>query len=92
MMQTYRFANYGDPTSLEARIQAAVTDFYRRHGVLPSAIVVNPANIGEAASAAKSLDLSMPIEGLGGILANEVWLQCPLPTMGGAGALLLEMF
>jgi len=60
---------------IEPRIKAAVRAFYEDHDRLPVAVVVSPAELGEAQEAVEVLALRVPVRKSGGCLANEVWLE-----------------
>jgi len=60
---------------LRGRLQEAVTDFYQKRQALPAGIAVNPKLLGQATQDAQGLGLKVPVEKIGGVLLNEVWLE-----------------
>lgn len=77
------YAVYRDGSGdLESRVKKAVAAFYRQRGALPARIVVNPTEAAAGAEAVKALGLAVPVEGSGGCLIPEVWLE--VPGDGGA--------
>jgi len=63
--------------AMETRIKAAVQAFYSDRQRLPASIVVNKAELDAAREACEALALRVEVEGMGGALANEVWLELP---------------
>lgn len=56
-------------------LKEALTDFYRRFGALPVAVIVHKSQVDQVQAALTDLDLSrLPVRCSGGCLANEVWL------------------
>jgi len=70
--------------AMEARLRAALIDFYKRRGTLPSLIMVHPAELGQAEAACKALEVKHPVAACGGCLIPEVWLGLP-EDAGGTG-------
>ncbi len=62
--------------TLGERITAALSHFQIHNGgALPRAIRVNPKDVDAAREVVKTLDLTLLVEGNGGALLGEVWLQ-----------------
>jgi len=71
MLRVYRGAE-----NIEARIKAAMQDYYAKHKQMPRSMVVPKVEIGEAREAAERLKLSkVEIVGSGGCLVPEIWLE-----------------
>lgn len=68
------------------RVGSVVREFESRRGRLPSALVVNPVCIGFLRKLLRELDYDIPVEGSGGALMGEVWLQVNDTRKGAADA------
>ena len=63
--------------TVQDRIKAAVTAYYQARRALPAGIAVNPRELGTAVVATAALGLKIPVEGIGGCLVPEIWLEVP---------------
>lgn len=59
----------------EGGMAGVLRGFERRHGRLPTAIVVNHAGVESLKGMVEKLGYDIPVEGSGGALMGEVWLQ-----------------
>lgn len=63
--------------TVQDRIKAAVTVYYQARRAMPAGIAVNPCELGTAVVATAALGLKIPVEGMGGCLIPEIWLEVP---------------
>ena len=63
--------------TVQDRIKAAMIAYYQARRSLPAGIAVSPRELGAAVVATAALGLKIPVEGIGGCLVPEVWLEVP---------------
>lgn len=73
-MKTYDIYRNGNSTITEQQVRDAVTDFKRRNGRLPAALVVPKTQIAAVQGIVKS---GLPVNSSGGCLVGELWLEYP---------------
>jgi hypothetical protein len=79
MAQAYVYRDTTHTPLLE-RVAEALTNYRRQQGHLPPKITVHKPQVDAARAALKKLGIAIAaIEGLGGCLANEIWLWVPEP-------------
>ena len=75
-MKTWKVYYRNGVTTLAERLVNAVTHYQAHNAALPSAVVVNPADVGDVTAVLSALELgTLQVIGNGSTLAGEVWLQ-----------------
>ena len=56
-------------------VAIALEEFENRHGRFPTALVVNHRMVASVEAMLEELGFAIPVQGRGGALLHEVWLQ-----------------